>query len=318
MNQTISKLGRHLGHDKSWLFLFSVCASCKPGVSKCPTCRLSSRLDVHNIAVEKIFNALVAVNPYAIPCQFNCETEVGFKKLQIHEEYCNFRNIRCFQTNKAKCNFFGKVTKFLEEHVKDGNCFNVVVDTSKDPEPNKSSFQVSIMDMECPCTSSRECEHSVFKCKDDLIFRPVILLSRREANSAFVMLFVTRTVAGLWYMSIAINGSDSIRRKFTIEMTIKRPANKKTSIECLPSYSYKGFPDVYRWTHQEMIAGGATLILTDRQLQKLSHHNELCTIMVDLEVESEHHEELTAIKSGFSSETIDKFSIGKKLYPSIL
>ena len=119
-------------------------------------------------------------------------------------------------------------------------------------------------------------------------------------------------------MSIAINGSDSIRRKFTIEMTIKRPANKKTSIESLPSYSYKGFPDVYKWSHQEMMVGGASLILTDRQLQKLSYHNELCTIMIDLVVESEHHEELAAIKTGFSSETIDKLSIGERLYPSIL
>lgn len=68
-----------------------VCASCRPKLSCCPTCR-GTLGNIRNLAMEKVANNLM------FPCKHKstgCRMSLGLNEKAEHEEICEFRPYSC-------------------------------------------------------------------------------------------------------------------------------------------------------------------------------------------------------------------------------
>ncbi|XP_017778654.1 PREDICTED: E3 ubiquitin-protein ligase SIAH1-like [Nicrophorus vespilloides] len=85
-----------------------VCASCRPKLSCCPTCR-GNLGDIRNLAMEKVANNLM------FPCkhkQTGCRMSLGLNEKAEHEEICEFRPYTC-PCPGASCSWQGQLEKVM-------------------------------------------------------------------------------------------------------------------------------------------------------------------------------------------------------------
>lgn len=90
-----------------------VCASCRPKLSCCPTCR-GTLGNIRNLAMEKVANNLM------FPCKHKstgCRMSLGLNEKAEHEEICEFRPYSCpcpgascsWQVGSFLCNLLYKI-----------------------------------------------------------------------------------------------------------------------------------------------------------------------------------------------------------------
>ncbi|XP_050314617.1 E3 ubiquitin-protein ligase SIAH1A-like [Anthonomus grandis grandis] len=85
-----------------------VCASCRPKLSCCPTCR-GTLGNIRNLAMEKVANNLM------FPCKHKstgCRMSLGLNEKAEHEEVCEFRPYSC-PCPGASCSWQGQLDKVM-------------------------------------------------------------------------------------------------------------------------------------------------------------------------------------------------------------
>ncbi|XP_063914913.1 E3 ubiquitin-protein ligase Siah1-like [Zophobas morio] len=85
-----------------------VCASCRPKLSCCPTCR-GTLGNIRNLAMEKVANNLM------FPCKHKstgCRMSLGLNEKAEHEEICEFRPYSC-PCPGASCSWQGQLDKVM-------------------------------------------------------------------------------------------------------------------------------------------------------------------------------------------------------------